>query len=77
MEQYENSIDTCIEVLGMDEKYIKCYYRRAMCRKEILRKDPNNKVQKYKLYYDSVMFSKFCDPAENSKERDEIFRLGT
>ena len=61
LEEYESGISMCDQILEIDEKYSKCYYRRAMCRKEIIDKDNTNMLQRYKLYYDCLMFKKYSD----------------
>jgi hypothetical protein len=47
-----------------------------MCRKEILDKDKDNMVERYRLYYDCLMFKKHSDPKGLERELDEFATLG-
>ena len=72
LEEYESAISMCDQIIDIDEKYYKCYYRRAMSRKEMLDKDPNNMMQRYRLYYDCLMFKKYCDQKGLGRELEDF-----
>lgn len=83
----QQAIDTCAEILSVDDQHVKSYYIRAMASKCIITQmeaqagkyAPSSKIRtlQYKVLYDIGMFNKLCDPLKCANDLLELQKTAT